>query len=287
MGKHDDSDPRGSRGRGGQRGGRGDGDGNRERRRMPGAARQPVGIEGARRTEGAPPRRRQVASAPTRPDLPDDVEIDLPRAVTRELRRSARDSQAADEAARCLTIASSLLEEREGSAALAYLAWAKHLAPRAPSIREALGVAAYLAEDYATALTELQAYRRFTNRADQNHLVADSLRALDRNTDDIPGLIEQMRAEEIDEERIVEGTIVWASLLADRGDVGAGRAVLRDALRAHEPGASPDEHHLRLWYVAGDLATRAGDNADARRWFERIDAAANEFFDVEERLAAL
>lgn len=254
---------------------------------MPGAAREPVGIEGAQRTAGAPPRRRPAGTAPTRPEVPEDVEIELPRAVTRELRRATRDTAQADEAARCMTIGSALLEERDGAAALPYLRWAKHLAPRAPSIREALGVASYLAEDYAGALTELQAYRRFTDRADQNHLVADALRALDRNTDDIPRLVEEMRAEGVDEDRVIEGTIVWASLLADRGDVGAGRAVLRQALRDHDPGDAPAEHHLRLWYVAGDLATRAGDTAEARRWFERIDRAAEGFFDVAERLRAL
>lgn len=250
--------------------------------------RGPVGIEGATRTPGAPPRRGpRPDDAPARPDIPEDAEVTLPKAVVRELRRSVRRPQDAQEAALALSIAAERLEDREGSDALAYLAWAKHLAPRSPAVREALGAALYLAEDYAGALSELQAYRRFTSRADQNHLVADCLRALGRNTDRIPDLVDAMSSDEVPPERRIEGHIVWASMLADQGDVGAGRSVLRATIAEHDPGDEPDVAHLRLWYVAGDLAERAGDRADARRHFSRITAVAEGFFDTEERLARL
>jgi tetratricopeptide (TPR) repeat protein len=252
--------------------------------------RGPVGIERAERTPGAPPRRAPAGSterAPARPELPEDAEVTLPRAVVRELRRSARRPQDADEAALALSVGSDLLDEREGEEALAFLRWAKHLAPRSAAVREALGVALYLAEDYAGALSELQAYRRFTSRPDQNHLVADATRALGRGTDRIPELVEAMQVEDVPLDRRLEGLIVWASTLADDGDVGAGRAVLRRAIDEHDAGGEPDIAHLRVWYVAGDLAERAGDRDDARRHFSRITANAEGFFDVEDRLARL
>lgn len=251
--------------------------------------RGPVGIENATRTPGAPPRRSPDAAeaAPDRPELDGDHEVTLPRAVVRELRRSVRKASDADEAALALSIGSVLLEERQGEDALPYLRWAKHLAPRSAAVREALGVALYLSEEYAAALSELQAYRRFTSKADQNHLVADCQRALGRGTDRIPELIEAMQHDDVPLDRRLEGLIVWASTLADDGDVGAGRAVLRRAIDEHDGGQEPDVAHLRLWYVAGDLAQRAGDREDARRHFERIDGVADGFFDVEERLERL
>lgn len=187
----------------------------------------------------------------------------------------------------CLTVGTEHLEEREGEAALPYLRWAKHLAPRAGSIREALGVAYYLAEQYDEALAELQTYRRVTGRADQNHLLADCHRALGRGTEKVADLVAEMREDrEIPLDRRVEGHIVWASSLADGGDVGAGRATLRRLLE-ETADDEPTEAHLRLWYVAADLAERAGDRAAARRWFQRIDEVAEDFFDVPERLRQL
>jgi hypothetical protein len=245
------------------------GDGRDDERSL--TTRGPIGIEGATRTPGAPPRRpERPDAAPERPEIPADAEVTLPKAVVRELRRSVRRPQDAEEAALALSIASQRLEEREGAEVLDHLAWAKHLAPRSPAVREALGVALYLAEDYAGALSELQAYRRFTSRADQNHLVADCLRALGRNTERIPDLVDAMSSDEVPAERRIEGHIVWASMLADDGDVGAGRSVLRRTIAEHDPGDEPEVAHLRLWYVAGDLAERAGDRADARRHFARI-----------------
>lgn len=290
-------DRRGSGGRGGGERGRDRSPGRRGGKGRPRdddasrsvTTRGPVGIENATRTPGALPRRAPegAEAAPDRPEMDADREVTLPRAVVRELRRSVRKAQDADEAALALSIGSDLLEERQGEDALPYLRWAKHLAPRSAAVREALGVALYLAEDYAGALSELQAYRRFTSKADQNHLVADCQRALGRGTDRIPELIEAMQDDTVPLDRRIEGLIVWASTLADDGDVGAGRAVLRRAIAEHDASEEPDVAHLRLWYVAGDLAQRAGDREDARRHFERIDAVAEGFFDVDERLDRL
>jgi tetratricopeptide (TPR) repeat protein len=147
-------------------------------------------------------------------------------------------------------------------------------------------VALYHAGRYADAASELQAYRRFTGRQDQNHVLADCLRALGRDIDRIAetagALVSDTQAPV---ERRAEAAIVWAAALADTGDVGAARAVLRRFLQDHEPGEQ--EHDLRLLYLEGDLAERAGHVEDARRAFARIVAIDPDMLDVEDRLEAL
>lgn len=204
--------------------------------------------------------------------------------VARELQRNARDAAAV---ARALTAGTAALEQGDAEAALAYLEWAKSAAPRAPSVREALAVARYLTEDWSGALAELKAYRRLTGRHDQNHLIADCLRALDRPVALVAEEVQVMDPARDGEDRYCEGMIVWGAALADAGDPGAGRAVVRQALDRlgdpHEPG----EHHLRLWYVAGDLAERDGAPDAAVGWFARVATEDAQLYDVGERLARL
>ncbi|MFP5309409.1 MAG: hypothetical protein ACLGIR_07520 [Actinomycetes bacterium] len=211
----------------------------------------------------------------------------MSRVVRKDLARAIPRKEVAEQAQRAMAWVTMCLEARDGAEAMPALRWLKQVAPRLPLVREALGAALYLEERYADALTELQTYRRFTDAEDQNHLIADCLRALDRNTERIPGLVEAMQRDDVPLDRRLEGLIVWSSWLADQGDVGAARAVLRPALDQHDPGPDVEEHHLRLWYVAADLAERAGDDDGARRWFGRIVDAADGFYDAEERLESL
>lgn len=247
--------------------------------------REPAGIDRARQTPGAPPRRRPPAAptAATKPDLPADHEPDLPPGVRRQLRRAGqRDSHEVEIA---LSLGSAALEDERPDAALPYLEWAKGQAPSVAAVREALGVARYLAEDFAGAAKELQAYRRISGNVDQNHVLADCQRALGRDLSGLPELIGAMEGT-APGDRVTEGIIVWASALADRGELAAGRALVER--RAQElTGAELEEHHLRLWYVCGDLAERAGDRDEAHAWFGRITEASTGFFDADERLAAL
>jgi hypothetical protein len=89
-------------------------------------------------------------------------------------------------------------------------------------------------------------------------------------------------------DRVAEATIVWASALADASDVTAGRAVLARLLDAGlDRPAKVEDHHLRVWYVAGDLAERDGDPEAAARWFGRIEEVDAGLYDVGERLERL
>lgn len=260
-------------------------------RRSRRAGQEPAGIERARQRADAPPRALADTGGKKRkaqePQLADDAPVDMRKGVQREIERAASSDEQAHRYNQHLTVAFAALDERDGRRALPHLQFVKSRLPRIGPVREALGVALYLAEDYRSALTELQAFRRLTGSVEQHHLIADCLRAVDEGTHRIPELVKEMEAAEESppEAALYEARIVWASWLADAGDVGAGRAVLRPLL-GDEPNPV-EEHHLRLWYVAGDLAERGGDDADATTHFERVAAVVEDFFDTDDRLAAL
>ena len=252
-----------------------------------GGGRRPVGIERAQRSEGAlPPRSSGKRREPApKPDIPTGFHSDVPSSVWRELKGATNDPQ---DVAKALTIAGDAMLEGDVERALTYLRWAKDEAGRAAAVREALGIALYHTEDYGAALSELQTYRRLSGRTDQNHLIADCLRATGRPPDKVGEAVQEIDPDEDGLDRLVEGVIVWASALADAGDVDGGRTVLRQLLEEINEDERPlPEHVVRLWYVAGDLAERGGSTGQARRWFQRIADIDDTLFDVSDRLANL
>lgn len=249
--------------------------------------RRPVGIERAQRSEGAlPPRASGRGRKRTpKPDIPAGIDSDVPSSVWRELKGATNDPQ---EVAKALTIAGDAMVEGNIERALTYLHWAKDEAGRAPAVREALGIALYHAEDYGAALSELQTYRRLSGRTDQNHLIADCLRATGRPPEKVGEAVQEMDPDEDGIDRLAEGVIVWASALADGGDVEGGRTVLRQLLEDVNQEERPvPEHVVRLWYVAGDLAERSGAADQARRWFQRVADISDDLYDVSDRLRRL
>jgi ADP-ribose pyrophosphatase YjhB (NUDIX family) len=249
----------------------------------PAGAREPIGIERATRRGDAPVRRTDERAAPPRPALPEDERPALPRGVEREIERALGPGRKAKDVALALSIGAAAIDEDRADIALPMLAWAKHEAPRVSAVREAYGVALYLHEDYAGALSELHAYRRLTGRLDQNHLVADCYRALGRELDKVIEAAQALAtAEDAPEDRRAEAVIVWAAALADAGDVGAGRAVVRRFLERPRAGDQP--HDLRVRYLAADLAERQEDGPEAARQLELIAAVDPELLDVDERL---
>jgi tetratricopeptide (TPR) repeat protein len=250
---------------------------------VPAGAKEPIGRDRAKRRGDAPPRQARTAVAPPRPALPTDEQPLLPRAVEKEIDRTLGKGSKANDIALALSIGSAAIDEGRADVALEVLAWAKHEAPRIVAVREAYGVALYLGEQYAAALTELQAYRRITGRVDQNHLVADCLRALGRDLDQIAAAAETLiNDEQAPEDRRAEAVIVWAAALADDGDVNGARAILRRFLE--RPRSGDAEHDLRARYLAADLAEQADDPTDARRQLELIHAVDPSFLDIGQRL---
>lgn len=249
---------------------------------VPGGAKEPHGLDRARRSKGAPPRVSSTPKAPPRPTFPADETPQLARGVLREIDRIVGPGDRARDIALALSMGSAAIEDDLIDVARNYLAWARFHAPKVPPIREAYGVALYLDEAYEMAVTELQAYKRLTGRNNQNHLIADCFRALKKPLDKI---VEMARSafedERVPRDRQAEAVIVWASALADSGDVASGRAVLRryfDALPRNTEEGAPE---LRVRVVAAALAERANDLRDRDDHRARIVAMDASYFDDE------
>lgn len=264
-------------------GGRSSGAGSGSRKPPPPRGTGGAGSRG-RPGGGAVPPASRVAKV-ERPPIPKDVPP-LARAAVREIQRVLPNKDRAQEVADALAVGSERLAVEDVDAALAYLRWARQEAGASISVREVLGIALYAAGLWSEARKELGAYRRMSERQDQNHLIADCLRALGRDEDQIPDLVEAMGDAPL--EARAEGRIVWASHVADAGDPLAGMAVLTPLLRELDAGGKDldDEVAARVWYVAGDLTARAGRDREAIRWFRRVVEAGDEW-DAEERLEQL
>ena len=157
------------------------------------------------------------------------------------------------------------------------------LSPGVPEVHELLGLTHYRMGRWQKATKELERFNEMTDSVEQHRVLADCARALKRWS----------RAEELwhelggaspGPELIEEGRIVQAGVLADQGR-------LSDAIRfmekAPKPKGKPGLHHLRRWYVMGDLYERAGDQSRARRVFTDIAKAEPDFGDAAERAANL
>lgn len=150
-----------------------------------------------------------------KPELPPDMPP-LPKAIREELElTSARPL----DAQWFLGHAVLMLSKGEYAQALEQAGYAKDAAPRSATIRETLGVAAYLIGDFKRALAELQAFRRFTGAGVQDPRIADCLRATGRSLRGFEFLDEVGTAGP-------EATIVKAACLADTGDEAGAKAVL-------------------------------------------------------------
>lgn len=221
------------------------------------------------------PGRRRVP----KPAIPDDVPR-LPSGVWRDI-DAATAHGLAPEVARAVSGAAELADS-EPERATALLRWAKDTAPRSAAVREALGVDAYRRGDFETAARELAAYRRLSGRQDQNHLLADSLRATGRR-DRVRELVDAM-GPDVDEERRVEAHIVHAGALADAGDVLRAREVLERV--GGEPAVAAP-HHLRLWYLAAELSVELGDVEHAAELLDAVVTIDPDFLDAADWLAEL
>ena len=199
-----------------------------------------------------------------------------------ELQRLTKPTQLRDAVSR-LARAVELLERGDPGAAAAEATKAKASSSRSASVREVLGLALYGQGRWQEAMTELKAYRRISGRADQNHVIADCLRALGKPQDAVPLAEEELRAK-VPNEAKAEAVIVAASALADQGRFSEALAFLG---RAKTREAVSEPYTLRLWYVRGDVLAKAGRREEAADEFRKImrhDATA---FDAAERLAEL
>ncbi len=257
---------------------------------VPPAPREPIGRDRAKPSGG--PRRPQRASErqerPERPVFPDGAESDLTPKVRKEIERLVNDRDRATEVKIALTLGTEASEGDDHPTARRFLAWAKHLAPRSPSVREAYAIALYRAGDLKAALSELQAYRRISGSDDQNHLLADCIRAEGREPDravDIGMLL--VEDEAYDVEPRVEAAIVVAAVHLDLERPQRAGAVL--SLFLTPPGSKgvPPESRVRLLWMAADTAEAQGADARAIEALESLASLDPEYPDVAERLTRL
>lgn len=221
---------------------------------------------------------------PRRPSRgPKPVPGGLPPDLVDEVRRTARPPRV-DEALAALDRAVELLRRGDSRGASAEAERAKQLAPRSGAVRETLGMAYYGEGRWRDALREMQAYRRMSGRADQNHIIADCYRGLNEPERAIGPVMDVLRAPRIPEEVRAEATVVGASALADLGRFDEALSLLR-RFPTREGVGRP--HDLRIWYVTGDVLLRAGRPEEAAREFRRVLRFDSAAFDTAERLAQL
>jgi tetratricopeptide (TPR) repeat protein len=152
---------------------------------------------------------------------------------------------------------------------------ARDRASRVAAVREAVGVAAYHAEDYAEAARELRAYRRMSGDAGYRAVLADCERALGRPEVALRLVAEALR-DKPDPEETVELRIVESGARLDLGEAAAARLVLEAELGGRlDPASleSGDAVRLRLASAYADLLEIQGESERAMDWLVAIAAA--------------
>jgi len=129
---------------------------------------------------------------------------------------------------------------------------------------EIAGLALYRTGQWRKAAAELEVARELDRTLNHHAVLADCYRALKRY-DMVDQLWLELRDGSPAPALMAEGRIVAA------GDVPK----------------KVREHHLRQWYVLGDLHDRSGDIIKARRFFGMIAEVDPDFADVPDRLRSL
>ena len=200
--------------------------------------------------------------------MPDDVtgeELDVDARV--ELRTLPKDLAA--KVSRHLVMAGRLAEE-DPEQAYRHARAARRLASRVGIVREAAGIAAYHAGEWAEALAELRAARRL-GAGDDSYLpvMADCERGLGRPERALD-VIKSPEAGKLDPMGRVELRIVESGVRRDMGQYDAAVVTLqipelRD--RRLRPWS------MRLFYAYADALVEAGRADEASDWFARAAAA--------------
>ena len=169
----------------------------------------------------------------------------------------------ADLVARHLVMAGRLMDD-EPQQALAHARAARALAGRVGPVREANGLSAYAAGEWAEALSELRTARRLTGEPDHLAVMADCERALGRPERALL-VTEDPQAKGLSPATRVELMIVASGARRDIGQAAA--AVVSLQVPALEGPVRP--WTVRLRYAYADALLDAGREDEARTWFAR------------------
>jgi tetratricopeptide (TPR) repeat protein len=160
-------------------------------------------------------------------------------------------------------VAAGQVLDSDPKAALAHARAARQRAARVGVVREAAGIAAYHAEEWAEALTELRTARRISGDPRTLPMIADSERALGRPQAALKALNDP-DVRRLDAEGRAELFIVVAGARRDLGQTEAALSVLaRGGLDRSKPNAGS----VRLWYVYADTLAELGRREEAAQWF--------------------
>lgn len=195
--------------------------------------------------------------------LPDEVAAsDLDSSVRAELLSLAK--PVAETVARHL-VATGLLIDDDPAEALAHAMAARRLASRIAAVREAVGLAAYHAGEWQTAIAELRTYHRMTGLQSHLAVLADCERALGRPERAID-LFRGADREKLDRALATELLIVAAGARGDLGQKDAAVAMLQVPELTAD---SPEPWAARLRYAYADALLAVGRREEAREWFSR------------------
>jgi tetratricopeptide (TPR) repeat protein len=215
--------------------------------------------------------------------LPDDIDPKgLDPYVTRELRSLSK--PVAERVAKHLIMAGELVDV-DPERALAHARAARRIGGRLAVVREAAGICAYHAGQWAEALSELRAARRMSGSNALLHVLADCERALGRPERALT-IAASSEAAALPPPEREEMALVEAGARRDLGQLDAALLVLA---RHDLENARPDEPStVRLWYSYADLLVAAGRPGEAKRWFAQVvESDPDEETDAAERLADL
>nr|WP_301547704.1 Replicase polyprotein 1ab [Micromonospora sp. C95] len=189
----------------------------------------------------------------------------------------------AETVARHLVATGQLIDE-DPAEALAHALAARRLASRIAAVREAVGLAAYHAGEWQSAIAELRTYHRMSGAQSHLAVIADSERALGRPERAID-LFRGADQEKLDPAVAIELLIVAAGARGDLGQRDAAVAMLQVPELTTE---TVQPWTARLRYAYADALLAVGRRTEAREWFSRaaeVDTEAET--DAAERLLEL
>jgi hypothetical protein len=181
-------------------------------------------------------------------------------------------------------VAAGQVIDEDAELALEHAKAARRLASRISVVREAVGLAAYAAGEWSTAIADLRAYHRMTGS--QTHLaeIADSERA-QGNPERAIDLYRGADLEKLDKSSAIELLIVAAGARGDLGQHDAAVAMLQVRELTTDDDA---DWAARLRYAYADALLAADRREEAREWFSRAAAVdEDQLTDATERLLEL
>jgi tetratricopeptide (TPR) repeat protein len=246
-----------------------------------GDRRAPARTGTARKTTGRAPRVEEdyESTRGSRPTRGAEIAIPSgadPKLLDPSVRSELRSlSKLAAEFVGAHLVAAGQLIDTDPAKALEHARAARGRGARVAAVREATGLAAYHAGEWAEALSELRAARRISGDPSHLAVMADCERALGRPARALKTLDDPVVGK-LDAAARAELLIVVAGARRDLNQLDAALAVFERSgfldVKNPKPGSA------RLWYAYADALAEAGRVEDAVQWFG---AAAQADFDDE------